>query len=457
MARPAVVVILTVLAAVAFMTLPFALRSFGGNSSLIGQESYAYLLRAQGVLEPGSAPAPEVSVTLFDRLVAASVHLAGPLWGARLLLLVLGAGSTLFCVLAARKTVGEQDWLLACVFLVASPLLVTVHTTLSPFSLCLFLFSLSWLLLDRHPLLAAGVLLVLMGVHVWAFIAGAALLFAYGLLQDKWRAPLAAGGLGIVLIVALHATFGFLALDALVIDRGSMFVSLGGSLGYSFFLVFLALLGFLSSWSKDRVAIGASIVVAGVFVASWRLPAMRVVMVPAVALLAGRGAGGLVRRQWSVAMIKTATLFLIGLSVLFTLVMAIGAQAEAEPAAAQMQALRFLQTVPDDEVVLSAPRNGVLIEWVAHREAFLDDLAKDPAVAAHKQLVAAKIFQGQRMTPTAQLLEEQCITHVLVDPVMVGGEVWTHDEQGLLFLLQNNPRFVRVFDKEGYMVYRFVG
>jgi hypothetical protein len=26
-----------------------------------------------------------------------------------------------------------------------------------------------------------------------------------------------------------------------------------------------------------------------------------------------------------------------------------------------------------------------------------------------------------------------------------------------LILLKNDPRFVRVFDKEGYMVYRFVG
>jgi hypothetical protein len=229
MPRPAVVVALAVLAAVAFIVLPFALRSLGGNDSLIGQESYAYLMRAQGLLEPGSLQAQEVPATLFDRLVAASVLLAGPVWGVRLLLLVLGAGSALFCALAARKAVGEQDWWIACIFLVASPLAVTVFTTLSPFSLCLFLFSLAWLLFGRHPLLGSGVLLLLVGVHVWGFVAGAVLLFAYGLMQGKWRAPLAAFGVGVALVVALHAAFGFVAVDALVIDRGSMLVSLGGS------------------------------------------------------------------------------------------------------------------------------------------------------------------------------------------------------------------------------------
>ena len=35
-------------------------------------------------------------------------------------------------------------------------------------------------------------------------------------------------------------------------------------------------------------------------------------------------------------------------------------------------------------------------------------------------------------------------------------DYWTHDEEGLLFLLENNNHFVKLYDKEDVAVYRYI-
>ena len=264
-------------------------------------------------------------------------------------------------------------------------------------------------------------------------------------------------GGGLLVMLFLHTFFGFVAEQSLSVDRGGLLVSLGGSVGYSFFLLFLGLLGFLSLWGQDPRIVVMTVLFGVVFVVSWYVPIMRVLLVPLVAILASVGVSGLLRRQWSVEMIKSVTLFLIALSVLFTLVMTVQFQAQAPPSIVKMQAVRFLQTAPVDEVVLSSAANGVFIERIAHREAFLDDFARGQEVALSRRIVADQLFYSQRLSRTMMLLEEHGITHIFIDPDMTSGQVWVDDEQGLLFLLKNDPRFVKVFDNQGYVIYRYVG
>ncbi|MBD3209386.1 hypothetical protein GF367_03120 [Candidatus Woesearchaeota archaeon] len=445
-----------VLLAVFFVLTPFTARSLQGNNALLGEQSHFHLGLAQNMLEPSSYHLQDVTPTLFNSLVAGILIIANPMLTSKLLPIILGVASVILFFLTAQRVLGDmEERSLAGLLFIISPLFIVVFTTLTPASLVLFLSLLCWWLYDRSPVLSGVTLSLLVGVHATAFIVTAVLLVAYGLLRGSWKHAAVSGAIGLFLMVLLDAFFGFVAGDALIMSSSfnDFFVSLGANFGYSFFLLFLAAVGVIAAWSKERRQIVASLIIGGVFVFSFSDMLARVLLVPLVAMLAGKGVLVLLRRPWTVRSIRNITLFLVGLSLLFTLVFTISGQVKAEPTMEKLEALRFLHTSPPDAVVLSSPDNGVLIERLGRRQAFLDNAQQDQ----ERWSAAQQVFLSYRMGTTVPLLQEYGITYVFVDERMRDGGVWTYEEQGLLFLLKYDDRFVKLYDAGSNVVYRFTG
>ena len=217
--------------------------------------------------------------------------------------------------------------------------------------------------------------------------------------------------------------------------------------------MFLAFAGIITAWRARKFNVLVTIIVAGVFLFSFSDRIARLLLLPLIAVLAAKGVLSLIKRTWDVQMLKNVTLFLVGLSLLFTVVMTIASLVDSEPTSEKMGALLFLRTVPEGDVVLSSPANGVLIERVAKSPAFLDQV---DGVDDHAMEAANQIFLSQRFSMTRDLLAEYNITHILIDSRMRDGEVWTSQEQGLLFLLAHHPAFVPVYQQGDVEVYRFV-
>ncbi|MBW2982739.1 hypothetical protein KY327_00375 [Candidatus Woesearchaeota archaeon] len=450
--------IIIVLAAV-FLATPFIARSAMGNDALIGQASYFHLGVAQNLLQPGSYPLPDVTPTLFDWFLAGLLTVASPAVLSKAVPIALGvAAAWLFMSKAGSLVASEKERALAGLFLIISPLFIITFTSLSPFSLALVLGLAAWRFQDSSRIGSGLLLLSALFVDARAFILTALLMTAYGLLKGSWRGPAVTGAAGLLVMVALDAFWGFLASEQLALGSamGGFFVSLGADMGYSFFILLLALIGLMARWSRHRSAVAASLLMAGVFFFSFSDPLTRILMAPVLALLAARGGRELLERQWSVRLVRDVTLFLVALSLLFTLVLTLSEQSEEEPSLAQLEALQFLRTVPEGEVVLSSPDNGVFVQRIARRQAFLDRVGGDPSLEAERRRVADRIFSAQRLDPAASLLESHGISHVLVDQEMRHGGVWTAEEQGLLFLMEHSDRFVKVYDRLGVAVYRFV-
>ena len=97
-----------------------------------------------------------------------------------------------------------------------------------------------------------------------------------------------------------------------------------------------------------------------------------------------------------------------------------------------------------------------MIERIARQPAFLDNIRKDVAFNDERLLIAEEIFSSQRMVETEHALQEQGITHILIDSDMRNGGVWTADEQGILFLLKYSPKFVLVYQNENIEIYRYI-
>ena len=438
-----------------FVLTPFFIRSLQGNSSLLNEESYFHLGIAQNIVDPGKYPLPDVTPIGFEVFVAGLVSWFDPLLVAKILPVILGVLCVSIFVWRADTLLEGEESLVSGLLFIFSPIFLIAANSLSPAILVLFLFILSWALYDRFPWLSVPLLLILTIVDAKGFLIAGVLLLAYGLLQERWR-PAAIGlALGGVIIAVLKVAFGFFAQNALAAQSsiGQFFASLGAEFGYSFFILFLALAGLIAGWQARKARVTVTIIIAGVFLLSFSEGLARVLLLPLIAVLAAKGLRSLFYRSWDVAFIKNVTLFLIGLSLLFTVVMTITNLVHAEPSSEKMGALLFLRTVPQGDVVLSSAENGILIERIAGAPALLDQAGGSDEADAQ---VAEKIFLSQRFSVTRDLLVQYNITHILIDGAMRDGGVWTNQEQGLLFLLQHHPAFVPVYTQGDVEVYRFV-
>ena len=454
--RPWTVLILVGVAAL-ILSAPLLIRSLNGNHALIGPESYAHLGVAQNLVTPGSYPIPAASATLFDVIVAGLLVVAGPLVAAKLFPLLLGCLAIVVFLFAAKTVTDDNDErILAAILLIASPLFIVSFATLSSQALAIIISLGAIACVRRRPLLMGVLLLTLTVVNVWAFAATLIALLALSVLQGSWRKTAIAGVLGIVIIVVLHLAAGFLAQDILVEGaKGSLGEWFGNEVGYLFFILFLAVTGFLAQWRSDRKAIGATIIAILAVALGVLLPSARVVLLPMVAILAAKGFLILWRRKWSVGNVRDATMFLLCLSLLFTLIAAIAALSRAAPSVEQVEAFTFLQTSPRDAVVLSSPENGVFIERLGRRTAYLDELRGSPGSSPENAVLAEEMFSTRRMADATTILEGSGVTYLLIDDDMRAGGVWSHEEEGLLFLLEHSPYFIKLHERESVSVYRY--
>jgi len=452
--------IILVVLAFMFLITPLLVRSLEGNNALIDEESYVHLGFAQNI-NGANFPLQSNNYSSFDYFVALLLLITeSPLLVGKIFPLLLGIASLLMLRLKLDDViVFEQERALVVLLFIISPLFIITFTSLNPYAFMLFLALLSWKLFDKYKWASMIVLVSILTIDVKSFVVVAALLVAYALRKgDTWKLPALVGGGGLLLAMIVESITGYIPLDPLLTNTSlnALLSSFGSDVGYSLFICILALIGGVSLWERKRESILTGIIIIIVMFFSMQELSARVMLLPVLAIIACRGLLVLFDREWSVKELKEFTIFVICLAMLFTLILTITSRVNDEPDLAMMDALLFLQSAPDNDLVLSSQDNGVLISRIARQPSFLDNLRHESSLTNERLSVAEEIFSSQRMAKTGYLLEEQGITHILIDRDMRNGAVWTADEQGLLFLVKYSPRLVLVYQNEKIEIYRYV-
>lgn len=450
------IVIGAVIIAAIILSAPFVFRELGGNSSLISQESYFHLAVAQNIVVQNSYPVPETSENLFHYLAAGLLRFIPPALLAKTLPFFLGLiAAALFASIMNEFGQKTQAAISSLLFII-SPLFIVVFTTFNPYSLLLCVLLLSWLLFLKKSWLFWPVLAITVFIDASGFIIAAFALLAQGLIQGRGREVLTAFSGGLIVIFALMIGAGYHAKNALITQANlsTFFVSLGSGFGYSLFILILSFIGLAHVWSRKNRTVAAMIIIVALFLVSFATPVARIIMLPVTALFGALGVLVLVRRNWSVERVRHITLFLIALNLLFTFTLTLNNQTDQSPSLETIQALNFLKTVPEGELVLSSAKNGVFIERIARRPAFIDLVERNPL--EKQEVVAEQIFYSTNIDRTRELLRQHTITHIFIDQEMREGGVWSSAEQGLLFFIKNNDDFVELYNKGEIQIYRFI-
>ncbi|MBR9691538.1 hypothetical protein GOV06_02025, partial [Candidatus Woesearchaeota archaeon] len=66
-------------------------------------------------------------------------------------------------------------------------------------------------------------------------------------------------------------------------------------------------------------------------------------------------------------------------------------------------------------------------------------------------------FYSRNLKTTRSILDKYNIRYIWIDPKMKQGQVWTREEQGILFLFRNSETFKKLYSKDDIEIWEYLG
>lgn len=231
------------------------------------------------------------------------------------------------------------------------------------------------------------------------------------------------------------------------------FSDFGSIHGFGIFVVLLSFVGIVRSWAYKRQLVpaylGLCLFVALFFFLS---PNALIFLYPFVILFAASALVYFWRRTWYVHYLRFLTLAILIYGAIFSgfsYAQRIAALPPDQNVFDSMQWLRGHASL--SEVVLSHPQKGFWIAYGSGLSPFIDYLEED---YPHRIAIAQTLFASRDLKKTTSLLEANNISIIWIDNDMKNGQVWTENDEGILFLFRNE-RFKKVYSREGIEIWRF--
>lgn len=338
-------------------------------------------------------------------------------------------------------------------FLICAPSFIYSFSTITAYSYFLFLYSLViYLVLQEKNLcnyLAIIPLLFSTTVDIFSnIILISTLLLIYH--KRKSRASLILAVLAVFFLLlnlflfSLPLVLGpFHAENKLV----SLVSDFGSMAGMSFFLVMLSIIGLFTTWKKKEYYFAylfiVFILISYLFSSKIILPLSFIMVFFAVI-----GFFKLEERKWNREIIKKATIFLLILGLIFSLLSYFERIKEIPPDKAEKETLLWIgENFSPERVVFSLPENSYLIEYFSGLNSFYSTQEHDK----NKEEISQKIMESAYVDDLFPLLEENNISIIYFDKQM---KSQLPEKYGLRFLLKNE-RINLVYQNEENEVWVF--
>ena len=164
----------------------------------------------------------------------------------------------------------------------------------------------------------------------------------------------------------------------------------------------------------------------------------------------------LINEGWESSTLKYISLLLISCTLIFAGVSYINSSVIAKTPDLEPALSWINENSKKDSVVFSHYQYGYIIKFFARRNIVLDsdiDLIKE----GHARLQdSQELFSSRNLEQTSSLLQKYNITHILITDSMKKGLVWDKEDEGLLFVINNNPSFRKVFGNDEVTIYEFI-
>jgi hypothetical protein len=162
--------------------------------------------------------------------------------------------------------------------------------------------------------------------------------------------------------------------------------------------------------------------------------------------------------KWQIDLIKTLTIILIICGLIFSTLSYINRVATAPPTKEMVLSLEWLkENTASDDIILSYYTKGNWITAIAERPVILDSQTDYTPDLNARFNDTNTTFYSRNLETAKSVLDRYNIRYIYIDQEMKQGQVWTREEQGLLFLFRNSETFKKIYDKNSIEVWEYLG
>jgi len=441
-----ILILLFIFAILLILATPIE-RSLNGNLLTPGEETYHHLNNIEG------------GTTNFYELIISNLLNFIPL---TILIIVLPLilmllSLTLFYSIIIDYVKSELELYFAMGIFILTPVFLTIHIGLILYSL---LLCLTLMIVHFYKLKSKLFLLFLLLIYFLSpFIGLILILFLLldaGAKKTKLNLFILLGFIGLIVVLGFFIPNIYLQFSSLqfLFKPNQLFNFLGGKYGFVLFSFVLGLLGLYSD--KDAILnLGQRLMMTIILFVSFFYEPLRVLLIPFLSFFAANYLTKLINKKWAVFYLKEVTIILFICMLLFSTISEIqGANAE-NPTLNQKEAYSFLYLVKDQNPEVSSaklltnPAYGEQATYFSKIEAysFLDD--------AQSILFTKHLMKSRDYAFIKERLQQEKIAFIYVDDLMLNGNILDKQDQGILFVMDNNDNFKLIYSKNKEKIYYF--
>ena len=230
---------------------------------------------------------------------------------------------------------------------------------------------------------------------------------------------------------------------------------LGSSYGISIFLVFFAFFGLIYLWKIKYKNIHLYVAFILMLILSLLNKDFIIYFILLIFYLSSLGINNLIISRWESERIRKLTLFLLILGLLFSTYGSLSMVKNSVPDEALSSALTDLYNIGSrNDVVLSHYSYGILINSLGGKRNVIDSNFDYIPDLKERYPDIQKIFYSRNADLTKKLIDKYSIKYILITKEMKEGLVWTQNDEGLLFVMQNSQEFRKITSNDYAEVWR---
>lgn len=434
---------LLILLAIIMLALPWHLRLIQHNTFIAGDETYHSVNIAKQIAANGFSFGGilDHSIQPYQIILAESYKIFGQSAFKIIPLIFALLSFILFIILIQKFTFQKNTKLWMLSIFALSPTFISLGFYNLPYAFELSLILLSLIILQtRYSLFSAPLILLASVNSVSASIASIFALAFFAIIEkQKRKTAIILSFIPLMFLILLPYNF------SQTYNILSYFSDLGGTFGFGAFQLMLMLICAILLWPKKQYTMFFA--VSFYLLLAILVPTLLPFTLPVISILCGYSLAFLFTRKWELTSLRTLTLFVIFLGILFSAISHATTIAKDTPSADFMTTLNKL----NEGTILTAEYYGPWVNFTGHKS-LLDKY--QTKISQEQKDDLNKMFFGTELETTKDLLDKYNVDYAIITPEMKKGLVWSEDNFGLAFLVNNNETFKRIPTENTIEIYQ---
>jgi len=473
--KPKHALALVIVLALLFSGIPLLLRMNNNDPLLATAAPYYHARIAQSIMDSGIITFDELSYggrfqafNPYPYLLAFGAYFIGIQLASVFLSLSLSIVSLILLHMILRQMqLGHAPAIYALIALTLSPAFIFAAATSNSHivAIALSLGSISLFLKKNNLYFISSLILIALASLFDGLLAllTLILLFTFALHHKKYMQKVKAVGITLIALwlfqyvpllirhgmPRLHSPVEVHILQAAISDLGS-------PIGFSPFMLILALIGLLLTWRNKRKVYPLFLAVVFFSMLSPHFPHLNIYLTLIFSVFAGIALDKLTRMRYQIKLMKRLTILLIFCGLIFSSMSFANRLVQADPHTDAIEALSYLQEAEDPGLVLSDYEKGHWISYASGFPVYTDSYFIYAPHIDERLHISKKIFNSSSLTETRELLADNNIRYVFIDEDMKK-TTFNNQRTGFLYLTRNNETFKSIYSSNGVEIWQFLG